>query len=208
MEPAVKHHAFLYPFFRWYISRRLKQHFHSIELIGNVPHNDGAILVISNHTSWWDGFWINYLNENRFQRKFTFLMREDQLQKHWYFKHTGGIPINKGSRSAIKSLAYCAQLLNSPNYLLLVFPQGEIQTMHATTFKFEKGIERIMANCPENVQMIFAANLIDYFSNAKPTLSIYYTEFDWKNKKLSDLQTGYQQFYRQAVESQLNRPLK
>lgn len=206
MKLDVKHHFFLYPFFRWYSKTKLRRNFNRIELIGKVPPCDNAVVVISNHTSWWDGFWINYLNEKIFKRKFTFLMREDQLQKHWYFKYTGGIPIKKGTRSILDSLNYCARLLSNPNYLLTLFPQGEIQSIHKATFRFEKGIEWLLSHSQENVQVVFAANLVDYFSNSKPSLYIHYKEFKWQKKTISEIQQAYQTFYEHALDDQNNLP--
>lgn len=204
MNIRVRHHRLLYPFFRWYAQRRINKEFHTTNLIGSVVPKYAAILVISNHTTWWDGFWINHLNESCFKKRFTFLMRNDQLQKHWYFKYTGGIPIEKGSRSAVESLKFCSTLLNSPKYMLLIFPQGEIQSIHKSTFIFEKGTEWLLKNSPSNIQLIFAANLVDYFSNAKPTLNIYYEEYCATEKSILAIQSAYQNFYERSIEKQIN----
>ncbi|MFA9390447.1 MAG: lysophospholipid acyltransferase family protein [Prolixibacteraceae bacterium] len=206
MKLAVKHHFLLYPFFNCLMQYQVKRNFYKIELVGKVEDKQKAVLVIANHTSWWDGFWINHLNQQLFKRKFTFLMREDQLQKHWYFKYTGGIPINKGSRSVIESLQYCKQVLTQSKYLMLIFPQGKIHSMYHSTFTFEKGLEIILKQTNDDVQVIFTANLVDYFSQAKPSVYIYFEEYSYVNQTISEIEAAYQQFYLRASHQQQKLP--
>ena len=195
MTNKVRHHFLLYPFFRSYINWKMKKNFHQVQLIGEVNDAGNAVLVISNHQSWWDGFWINHLNQALFQRKFCFLMSEEELQKHWYFKFTGGISIKKKSRSVIDSINYSAELLSCPEYLLLIFPQGQFQSMHQSTLRFEKGFESILKKCTSPVQLLFVANIVEFFSNPKPSVFIYYEEYRYNNQNLSDIRIAYQQFY-------------
>ena len=71
-------------------------------------------------------------------------MLEEQLKKNWFFQYTGGYSIKKSTRSVVESLNYTAELLENNKNLVLMFPQGKIQSMHRSEFVFEKGIERIL----------------------------------------------------------------
>ncbi len=71
-------------------------------------------------------------------------MLEEQLRKHMYLNKAGGFSVRKGSRSIVESLGYTAELLNDKNNLVLMFPQGRIESMHKQDFVFEKGIEYVL----------------------------------------------------------------
>ena len=51
--------------FRIYIFRMLKKHFASVTLFGKLPESDPLLptLLIPNHNTWWDGFFVYFLNE-------------------------------------------------------------------------------------------------------------------------------------------------
>ena len=85
-----KHHIFIYPFFKFFTRLLLKFNFRSVKIIGDFQDNGAAVLVVSNHVSWWVGFWLVYLNSKILHRKIHFMMLEEQLKKYWYFQHTGG----------------------------------------------------------------------------------------------------------------------
>ena len=69
-----------------------------------VDFNDRnlPVLLISNHISWWDGFWAMYINLKVLKRKFHFMMLEEQLRKYWFFNYTGGFSVNKKSKVFLK----------------------------------------------------------------------------------------------------------
>jgi len=134
----AKHHIFIYPFFKWFTVRKLKSTFNKIEIIGTCKDENLPVLVIANHISWWDGFWVMYLNMQKFHRKFYFMMLEEQLRKHWYFNFTGGYSVRKSSRSIIDTLNYTAELLEHSSNMVLLFPQGRITSMHNQEIKFER----------------------------------------------------------------------
>ena len=97
----ARHHILLYPFFRWYVLKKMKRHFANCEIIGEVPESGKPMLCVANHMSWWDGIWVFYVNEKKFQRRFHFMMLEEQLKKNWFFKYTGGFSVKKSSKSVI-----------------------------------------------------------------------------------------------------------
>jgi 1-acyl-sn-glycerol-3-phosphate acyltransferase len=198
----ARHHVFIYPFFMRYAVFITKKYFKKVNIIGNINNSALPVLLIANHMSWWDGFWAAYLNETLFKRKFHFMMLEEQLRKYWFFNHAGGYSVKKKSASMLETLNYTSQLLKSSENMVLVFPQGEIQSMHQQTIVFEKGIERILRGKENVVQVIFAYNMVDYFSQKKPSLNIYLNEYK-SGFDLYSLETSYNQFYRACVEMQI-----
>lgn len=194
-----KHNFFIYNFFNKYAVSKTNKVFEAVHIAGNYKKQDKALLVIANHISWWDGFWIMYLNKKIFNRKFHVMMLEEQLKKYWLLNHTGGFSVNKKSRSIIETLQYIVELLEDKNNLVLIFPQGEIKSIYDNNIRFEKGLDWIIKKA-ENIQVIQVANFIDYFSKPKPSLYVYLEElFISKNRSIEE---AYQQFYFKCIEKQ------
>jgi 1-acyl-sn-glycerol-3-phosphate acyltransferase len=198
----ARHHSFINPFFRRYSKWQIRKHFHKVIISGDYKEKKLPILLISNHMSWWDGFWLSDLSERVFNRKFHFMMLEDQLKKHWYFQYTGGFSVKKGSRSIIETINYAAELLSHEKNLVMMFPQGEIQSLYTKDFVFEKGIQHILDRVKVPVQIIFVANLIDYFSNKKPSLFTYIKEYSGE-PGIAQIQSAYNDFYRSSIENNI-----
>ena len=197
----AKHNIFLDSFFRWFVIWKMKRSFHSIHFRGELAVCDKPVLLICNHISWWDGIWALHFNQQFLHRKFYFMMLEEQLRKNWFFRYTGGFSVKKKSRSVIETIDYTAGLFNNSENLVLLFPQGEIQSMHLQEYTFEKGIEKILQKTEAEIQIIFLANIVDYFSNVKPVLYSYFMEFIGE-KRCNELQNRYNHFYMECIESQ------
>ncbi len=197
----AKHNAILDPFFRWYVIRKMKRSFYAYRIHSDVKDNGKPILLICNHISWWDGIWALHLNQQLFGRKFHFMMLEEQLKKNWFFQYTGGFSVRKSTRSVVESLAYSAELLSNKNNLVLMFPQGKIQSMHRSEFVFEKGIEHVLRRLNNQVELVFEVNLVDYFSQAKPTVYINATEYTGEYS-LKAIEEAYNLFYRKCIDRQ------
>jgi 1-acyl-sn-glycerol-3-phosphate acyltransferase len=200
----AKHHFIIYPFFKWYAGFIIKRHYGTVKIIGDLKEKNQPILLISNHTSWWDGFWAMYINLNVLHRKYHFMMLEEQLHKYWFFNYTGGFSVNKKSKSIIETLNYTSELLTDSKNMVLIFPQGEIQSLHNQNIQFEKGLEWILKNKENTVQIVFLVNLIDYFSNRKPGIYFHIQEYTDDGFDLKSIHESYNLFYAESVEKQKN----
>lgn len=199
----AKHHFFIYPFFQKYTLWKMKKNFHEVKLIGNIDLKELPLLVISNHSTWWDGFWLMHLNLKVLKRKFHFMMLESQLRKFWFFNYSGGFSIHKKSKTIFETFDYTAKLLSEKQNLVIVFPQGEITSIHNQNIKFEKGIEKIINRMKNKISIVMVVNLVDYFSNPKPTLYQYIKEFDFENFQIEDLEAQYNVFYKESIDNQV-----
>jgi len=169
----AKHHRAIYPLFQWLCRFMIKRNFCCVHLEGEFNDNGHSVLVVANHISWWDGFWVEYLNYKTIHRTFHFMMLEEQLKKHWYFQHTGGFSVKKNSREILESIDYTVELLEKDKNMVLMFPQGKIHSSHNNSVHFEGGIQKIIRKCKDETQVMFVVNITDYFSDAKPHLFIY-----------------------------------
>ena len=201
----ARHHFIIYPFFKLYAVYKIRKHFHEVFISGEFREKGLPVLLISNHISWWDGFWAMYLNLKLLHRKFHFMMLEDQLKKYSFFINTGGYSVRKGSRSVIESIDYTVNILSDNRNMVLLFPQGMISSIYEQHIKFERGLERIMKEVQGRVQVIFMANLVDYFSQEKPSLYINIMEFDMADYSFEIIEKEYNVFYSASVAGNIKK---
>ena len=199
----AKHNFIIYPFFKWYAGFIIRRHNNTVKIIGKFKDRNLPVLLISNHISWWDGFWAMYINQNVLHRKFHFMMLEEQLRKYWFFNFTGGFSVNKSTKSIVDTLNYTSGLLTDKENMVLIFPQGEIQSLHNQNIQFERGLEHVLRNKENAVQVIFLVNLIDYFSNPKPGIYFHIREYTEGAFDLKSIQQSYTVFYADSVDKQM-----
>jgi 1-acyl-sn-glycerol-3-phosphate acyltransferase len=197
------HNFFVYNFFQFYSVWKTKRNFHKVYVNGHFDDKGLSVLVISNHFSWWDGFWVVYLNYKLFHRVFNFMMLEEELKKRMFFTKTGGFSIKRGSRSVIETIEYTAELLSDKRNMVLLFPQGEIMSMHAASMRFEKGVEYIIKKTDGKIHLIFLVNLIDYFSSQKPGLYMYFREYTGVDFSTEKLEKEFNLFYTECISENL-----
>jgi len=208
MIVRAKHNLFMYKFFKLYTVYKIRSNFQNVLLKGEFEERGLPVLLISNHVSWWDGFWAEYLNLKVFKRKyFYFMMLEEQLAKNRFLNFTGGFSIRKKSKSIIETLNYTAELLADNRNLVLIFPQGEIQSLYNDSIEFSKGLEFILKKISGNIQLIFLVSLIDYFSGRNPSLYMYFREYSEDDHSIRAIENSYCLFYSQCRSGniELNR---
>jgi hypothetical protein len=197
----AQHTKFHVRFFEWYSKFKLNRHFEKVSFVGDVEMKNSSLLLIGNHFSWWDGFIANYLNSKFWNKKFHVMMLEEELKQRMFLSKTGCFSIDPGKRRILESLNYSRKILEDPSNLLVMYPQGKIESMHIKQFRFQKGLERII---PENadVQVIFYLALVDYFSSAKPSLTIYLSEFTSENIDSLKLEQAFNKFHQESIKNQ------
>ncbi len=147
----AQHAAWADRIFHPYVSWLFKRHFHAIHLLGQAPETnpDLPLLLLPNHSTWWDGFFIYLLNKKLFRRKPYLMMLEEQLSRYRFFARLGAYSIDPQSSGSIKdSIKYSIEILKQkimPKPLLCIFPQGELLPWDKRPLGYKSGIETIMS---------------------------------------------------------------
>lgn len=191
--------------FAIYMRYRMRRAFNRMVVIPFIPKPGHSVLLLCNHFSWWDGLWGNYLAYWHLNRHLYIMMQEDHLQKRMLLNLFGGFSINRSSREMIKSLQYAAGLLNNPENLVVVFPQGELISNHATEIKVEKGIERLIKNIKGPCQVVYNCALIDYFESLKPSVFFHLYDCGLAGEVTFDeLTAKINTFHQHALKAQID----
>ncbi len=226
----ANHSSFINFFFNLYVKVSLHLNFYQIRFIPLMEedswenlapnHAKSSVLILSNHFAWWDSLMIYRWNKEHIKKKFYCMVLKETLLKNPSLNQVGGYSIDPHHRSLIKSIDYTVELLKNTKNLVLLFPQGILESNHVNRIRFKKGIDRIadklknyhsshIANnqrvipnqIPLNITTLFIAGFIDFYSNKKPSINIYVSNYDFLNQA-EDIENDYNLFYAKARKLQ------
>ena len=198
----ARHHWFYSPFFKWYSRWMPGRGFRRVELHHELEDRGLPVLMIGNHVSWWDGFLAQFINLELFQRRIHIMMLEEQLEKRMFLNKTGAYSIKKGTRSALESLSYTAEILSDPANMVILYPQGSIHPVTDLPVTFEKGWYRVFKLLKGPIQMVFYVTLFDYFSHRKPELHLYLYEYAYEGRSLEEMEEDFNRVIRKSIDQQ------
>jgi len=85
----------------------------------------GPVLVVSNHTSWWDPIVLQYLCTRVLGADAYAMMDAKNLERLAFFKKVGAFGVDlEDPRDGVRAMRYAAKLLDRPGRLVWIFPQG------------------------------------------------------------------------------------
>ena len=193
----------IYSFFSWLISRLIRSDFQKFDFNNVSFDQNRAILILSNHLSWWDGFWIFQINRIHFKKRFHVMITEENYEKVWFLKYLGSFSVKKNSRSVIQTLEYAGRLLDDPQNLVLIFPQGKLYSGHTDQIQFQKGLMNMINISSKKFQYIFSAIFVDYFEHRKASVTCYLE--GWEGAEFTSLQlikSAYNKHYEASRQQQ------
>lgn len=178
--------------------------FNTIEIDKNK-----SVLLLANHFSFWDGLILHFVNDKLFRKNFHFMVNKDTAYKLHYLQYGGAFSINKNSRQIFESLHYAASLLDNPNNLVLLFPQGKLFSNFVEDVRFEKGVLRVMKQAAGKFQLVFASTFIQFYKHRKQSINVYLKSetASYADKSISELKEAYQQHYNAAKKLQIELDL-
>lgn len=160
-----------------YLKGLLKKSFFDFRIINEQPEIDQSksLILTPNHFSWWDGFFVYWLNNRTLNKKLFIMMLEDQLKRYWFFQKVGCYSIDlDNNRKMIASLKYTIDLLSNSDNIITIYSQGEIQAYDEKKIVLKDGIDFIAKKSTVDFQILPLAFRIHY-SNEK--LPIVYARF-------------------------------
>ena len=143
MIPARKSAGFT----RWFArdaERRLEAAFQSIRVCGlaRIAKGlaEGPVLVVTNHTAWWDPLVALFLSVRVLGADAYGMMDAKNLERLPFFGKVGAFGVDLGDpRDGARAIRYAAGLLTDRNRLVWVFPQGRERPVTALPLGFQPG---------------------------------------------------------------------
>lgn len=167
-----------------------------------------SYLLMCNHFSFWDGFLAAYLSLNTIHKKqqmkgIYLMVLKKQMQMNPWLKYLGCFSVAPGKASINKSLAYAAEKLSVPGNIVVMFPQGNLESCHVRKIVMKDGIVTIIPQILGNCQLIWSSNLVEYFESTKP--SVYFHTLDCgtnQNFSFDDLNVQVNTHHGKALKKQ------
>ena len=195
--------TFIYKFFSWYIQFIINKDFAAFNFDKVELKKDSSVLILANHFSWWDGFFIFYIKKKIFKKQFHVLVNGENYNKVGFLKYLGAFAAENSGKDVLETLNYAGKLLDNPDNLVLVFPQGKLYSNHLKSISFEKGVMQMINASQKKINIIFAATFIDYFAKRKASASTYLQ--NWENEEYVSLQllkSAFNKHYDNSVVKQ------
>ena len=159
--------------FQPYLTWLFRRNFHEIRLFGTPPEvpEDLPLLLLPNHSTWWDGFFVYLLNKRIFRRTVYLMMLETQLTKYKFFAKIGAYSIEpEHRRDVIESLKYTVELLSRKLSLVAIFPQGELLPWHTRPLGYKRGVEWILQKYKNPVTVLPLAIRTEFIGEKRPSV--------------------------------------
>lgn len=193
-----KHRLFFPLLFRLYSKIGIKRNFAMHEIIcRNEVRTDLPVLLVSNHISWWDGFWMVHLNACIWKRKFHVLMDEASLAENKWLNYAGAFSLDR--RAIRESMQLCERILQNKEHLLLYFPQGRFQSLYDNQLRFKRGADYLIRETPGDFDIILVANVVEYNCRKKPAVKSYCMRIN-KSQCQESLEELYGNFYNESIQ--------
>jgi len=167
---------------RWifnpYSRRLLKKHFTGFYRANDYPPvTEGRpLLILPNHISWWDGFFIDFVCRQFITRKPFLMMLEEQLRRYWFFQKVGAYSINPHlPRGIMEAARYTQDVLKDPNHFVIIYPQGEIEPFEKRPLTLKRGLQLFIKETPA-AQVLPVGFRIQYYNQKHPAVIVRFGE--------------------------------
>jgi 1-acyl-sn-glycerol-3-phosphate acyltransferase len=145
--------------------------FQTVRLARPVPPlaADRPVLIVPNHSTWWDGFLVYLLNREVLHRTLHLMMLEEQLRRFPFFARVGAFGISPGQRRGVAdAVRYSGSVLGERRNALCVFPQGVLAPGGMRPLGFQRGIERILSIAEAEISLLPLAIRCEFLGERKP----------------------------------------
>lgn len=138
-------------FKRWFAGharKRLARTFASVRVAdlsrARAALRDGAVVAVSNHTSWWDPLVILWLTEEVLRADCYAMMDAKNLRRLPFFGLVGAFGVDLDDpRDGALAMRYAARLLDRPGRAVWVFAQGRERPVSARPLGFLRGAAEV-----------------------------------------------------------------
>ncbi|HNW60184.1 MAG TPA: lysophospholipid acyltransferase family protein [bacterium] len=179
---TARHSKTALTLFHLYILPAMQRQFHAVHLLGDEPawpaHT--PLIILPNHSSWWDGFFVDLLNIRLWQRQLYVMMLEEQLRKRLFFRRLGVFSIDPATPGGVRSsLRYTRELLQGKaagQHVLCLFPQGELRPWHIRPLGYKPGLIWLLQHLESPVCLVQLGIRIEFLQQQRPEVFFEFSQ--------------------------------
>ncbi|WP_064091312.1 lysophospholipid acyltransferase family protein [Rossellomorea aquimaris] len=164
-----------------YLTFQLKKQFYRVWIDDRRNNRDlsKGHLILANHSNWWDGLMIFYLNQYVVKEDSYAMMSQKGIEDFSFFRKIGAFSVNPESpKDLIVSLRFAEKCL-SEQKTVWIFPQGKEEHLEKRPLSFMKGPSYLLEKKPE-VDVTFVTFYYTFHHNQRPELYIQLRNVDSK----------------------------
>jgi Acyltransferase len=134
-----------------YLTYQLKKHFYRVWIddhreSGKSPSGH---LILANHSSWWDGLMVFYLNHYVVKEDSYAMMSQKGMEDFSFFRKIGAFSVNPDSpKDLVTSLKFAEKCLQEKK-TVWIFPQGKEEHLEKRPISFMSGPSFLSERNPE-----------------------------------------------------------
>ncbi len=153
---------------------RIRNTFGEVRIRGldaaRVCAQSGPLLVVSNHTSWWDPLVALHVSLHMLGKAGHALMDAKNLRRLPFFALVGGFGVDLGNRAdGVAAIRYAAELLETSNNLVWIFAQGTERPVTERPLGFRAGAGEV-ARMAEKAIVLPIGIRYEFGGAERPTL--------------------------------------
>ncbi|MFC1669956.1 lysophospholipid acyltransferase family protein [Spirochaetota bacterium] len=181
-----------------YINSLIKKSFSAFYLANPFPRlpEGKGLLITPNHTSWWDGFFVDYMTRRFHDKLLHVMMLEEQLSRYWFFAKLGAYSIDPGNRESVQeTMDYTGEVINKNENIAIMFPQGILKSYRRRPIKLKKaGINMIVSGKEKNFVILPVALKIQFYTERHPEVIAHFGRVLYPEKVQRDFNVFRDEF--------------
>lgn len=171
---------------RHYMRRR----FHTIRILRRRqprPSYSRPLVIFLNHASWWDPLVCLYLSRRWFSDRASYApIDADSLERYRILKHIGLYGVEQRcARGAMTFLRTATAILNTPDTMVWLTPQGCFTDVRGRPLRLRSGIGALAANLPEIEFLPLAIEYV-FWTEPQPEILISFGESIVSTREVGD----------------------
>ncbi|MCA9585621.1 MAG: lysophospholipid acyltransferase family protein [Myxococcales bacterium] len=136
----------------------------------------GPVLVVSNHTAWWDPVVLQYLCVRVLRADAYALMDAKNLARLPFFRKVGAFGVDLESpEDGVRAMRYAAKLLDAPGRIVWIFPQGKEVPITVRPLGFRAGSAEI-ARIAKKARVVPVAIRYEHGAEPQPDMWLSFGE--------------------------------
>lgn len=147
-------------------------------LRANLDADPSGIVLLANHSAWWDLFFVHFLNETVPLDGYG-MMEHFNLVRFGFFRRIGAYSVDRADPASVReSIDYTIELLRRPRAGVWIFPQGKILSNDARPLAFQGGLRVLLARA-RRLRITPVAFRYEFWQDERPEGLVRFGEPTW-----------------------------
>lgn len=155
-----------------FLDYQFKKHFYKVHIDdSNSFKGKGPKLYVMNHSSWWDGLLIFYLNRKVMKEDSYAMMSKKGIEEFPFFSRIGAFAVDPASPKDLMRSLKMSQMLLEEKKSVWIFPQGKEEHIEKRPVSYMNG-PAYLAEKIAHLQIIPIAAYYTFRHDQRPELFI------------------------------------